>query len=74
MLFDRLDEILVRRGNHANIDGDLPGATNALDLSFFQRAEHLRLSIQAHVADLIEEDRPAVGKLELSRSAAPSRR
>ena len=37
-------------------------------------AQHLGLGLQAHVADLVEEERAAVGQLELARAAGPPRR
>ena len=49
----------------------LVGAADRLDHLFLERAQHLGLRLQAHVADLVEEERPAVGQLEL---AAPVRR
>ena len=39
-----------------------------LDDLFLQRAQHLGLRLQAHVADFVEEQRAAVGQLELAAS------
>src|SRR2546430_12623610 len=58
---------LIRRGNHAHVDGNrLPGA-DARDDALLQRAEYFRLRRQAHIADFVEEECPAIGKLELPR-------
>src|SRR5439155_16159097 len=38
------------------------------DDALFQRAQHLGLRRQAHVPDLVEKQRPAIGQLELSRA------
>jgi hypothetical protein len=37
-----------------------------LDHLLLQRAQHLGLRLEAHVADLVEEDRAAVGGFELA--------
>src|SRR2546430_9373110 len=53
---------LIRRGNHAHVDGNrLPGA-DARDDALLQRAEYFRLRRQAHIADFVEEECPAIGK------------
>jgi hypothetical protein len=41
-----------------------------LDLAVLEGSEHLRLRAEAHVADLVEKDRPAVGLCELARLLA----
>ena len=40
--------------------------TDRCEAPFVERAQHLRLRLQAHVADFVEEERAAVGLLELS--------
>ena len=57
-------EILVGRGEHAHVDVDHVLAADADDLAGLQRAEHLGLRGEIHVADLVEEERAAVGLLE----------
>ena len=42
------------------------GAADRLHRLFLEDAQHLGLRLEAHVADLVEEDRPAVGDLELA--------
>ena len=60
-------QILVGRRQHAHVDLDALRAADALHHLFLQHAQHLRLRLQAHVGDLVEEDRAAVGLLEASR-------
>ena len=65
----RLDsgrQILVRRGQNAHVHADSLGAADRLHDLLLQRTQHLGLRLQTHVADLVEEDRPAVGRLELA--------
>ena len=45
-------------------------AAHPLEGLLLQDAQHLGLGLEAHVADLVEEERAAVGQLEL---AAPPR-
>ena len=71
---DGLAEILVRRGEHAHVDVDDVLAADARDLAGLQRAQHLRLRDEVHVADLVEEERAAVRLLEEAAPLAPARR
>jgi len=48
-------EILVCRGNKADIKGHGSGATERYDLSVFQHPEHLGLTVEAHLTDLVEK-------------------
>jgi hypothetical protein len=41
-------------------------AADALERLLLERAQHLRLRLEAHVADLVQEERAAVGQLELA--------
>ena len=61
-------EILVRRGDHAHVDADRRLAADAVELAFREHAQQPRLQRERHVADLVEEQRAAVGLLE---AAAP---
>ena len=79
-LADLGQQILVRRRDDADVDVDRAVAADAGDPALLQRAEHLRLRVEAHVADLVEEERAAVGLLELpdallrrARERCPSR-
>src|SRR5262245_9172166 len=59
-------EILVRGGDQPHVDADRLVAADALELLLLDRAEQLGLRLKGHVADLVEEQRAAVGGLELS--------
>ena len=63
-------QILVGRRQHARVHLDPRRPADRLHRLLLQHAQHLGLRLQAHVADLVEEDRAAVGDLEL---AAPIR-
>ena len=65
-LVDLLLEVLVGGGDHAHVDLDRLLRADPLDLALLQHAQQLRLRAQAHVADLVEEERAAVGLLELA--------
>src|SRR5690606_19235084 len=57
-------EIDVGRGDDANIDLDSGGITDALELALLEHAQELDLQLRLHRADLVEEDRSAVGGFE----------
>ena len=59
-------EVLVGGGEHAHVDADRLVAADALELLLLQRAQQLRLRLERHVAALVEEQRAAVGGLELA--------
>ena len=65
-LLDLFLEVLVGRGDDADVDLDRPRRPEPLDLALLQDAQHLGLRLGAHVADFVEEDRAAVGLLELA--------
>ena len=65
-LGDFFRQVLVGGGHHADIDRDVLVAAHAGEFLFLQDAEHLGLGRQAHVADLVEEERAAFGLLELA--------
>ncbi len=67
-------EILVRRRDHAHVDGERPGAAHAHHLALLEHAEHLGLHGEAHVADLVEEEGPAVRPLDEPRALLDARR
>ena len=71
---DQLLEIAVGRRHHAHVDLDRLGAADALELALLQHAQQLDLHVERQVADLVEEQRAAVGQLEAARGAAPPRR
>ena len=48
-------KIAVRRHHYANIHGNRPVATHALDLIFFEDAQQLGLHHRRHIADFIQK-------------------
>ena len=66
-------EIAVRRGDDADVDLHvLAGRRGAGSISSCEHAEELHLEVQRQLADLVEEERAAVGLLE--EAAAVGRR
>ena len=57
------------RGDHADVDGVGPVAADRTHLAELQHAQELRLQAEGHVADLVEQERPAVRL----RQQAPAR-
>ncbi|OPZ05947.1 MAG: hypothetical protein BWZ08_02381 [candidate division BRC1 bacterium ADurb.BinA292] len=62
--FDHLFEVAVGRGDDADIDRDRAAAADALDFALLEDAEEFDLRGGGEVADLVEEDRAAVGQFE----------
>ena len=58
---DFLFQILVGRGDHADVDRDRSRRSHRSEALFVERAQHLGLRLQAHVADFVEEERSAIG-------------
>jgi len=50
------------------VDAPRPGAAEPLEFLLLEDAEELRLELERDVADLVEEERPAVRQLEASDS------
>ena len=65
-LLDFLFQIFVRGGNdpHVYINIGIPADTGYL--LFLQSSQHFGLGVEAHVADLVEEERSPVGEFELT--------
>ena len=59
-----MEHVFVRRRDDADIDRGVRRAADGRDLPLLEDAEHLDLSRQAHVSDLVEEERPSVDRLE----------
>src|SRR5262245_13801771 len=59
-------QVLVRGGDDADVDPDARVAADRLERLLLKDPEHLRLRLQAHVADLVEEQRAAVRRFEFS--------
>ena len=63
---NHLRHVLVRRREHAYVHLDRLVATDALYLLILEYAQELGLQAEVELADLVEEDRAAVGLLELA--------
>ena len=63
-------EVLVGGGEDPDVHLDRLRAADALQLALLQGAEDLGLGRERHVADFVEQQRAAVGLLELSELAA----
>src|SRR5439155_25580062 len=59
-------EVLVGGREDAHVDLQGAVAADPLELALLQDAQDLGLRLRPHVADLVEEERPAVGDLELA--------
>ena len=67
-------EVAIGRRDEPHVDADRPRAAEPLELLLLQDAQQLRLQLERDVADLVEEQRAAVGELEPADAAARSRR
>ena len=64
--FDGLQEIPIGRRNHPDVHLDRTRAAHAIELPVLEKPQELGLKPWLHVADLVQEDCPAVGDLELA--------
>ena len=67
---DALGQVAIGRGDHPNVDLDVPGAAHALEALVLEHAHDLALRLERHVRDLVEQEGAAVGPLE---GAGPAR-
>ena len=65
-VLDRALEVDVGRRDQPERGADRPSAADALDLALLDRAQQLGLQVELQIADLVEEQRAAVGQLELA--------
>src|ERR1700730_10483197 len=63
-LVDHLREIAVRGGDDTCVDGDGLCRADGPDLAALERAQELGLQARRHLADLVEQERPAMRFLE----------
>src|SRR2546427_744980 len=68
-LADEAGEVAVRGGDHPHVDPERVLASDPLERLLLERAQDLRLGLEAHVPDLVQEERAAVGHLELPAAA-----
>ena len=67
-------EVLVGRGQDPDVDRDRLRAADPLERHLLEHAEQLGLDLEVDVADLVEEERAAVGLLEPARRGRGRRR
>ena len=63
-LFDFLFQILVRGGNDSYVYINIGIPADTGNLLFLQSSQHFCLGIEAHVANLVEEERSPIGEFE----------
>ena len=71
---DRRVEVPMRGRDDAHVAVDRAIAADALEGALLQHPQQLHLHLQRHVADLVEEQRAALGKLEAADARASRRR
>ena len=69
-LADLVLELAVGRGDQPHVHLDRPVAADALELALLEHPQELRLQVQRQLADLVEEERAAVGELEAALALA----
>jgi hypothetical protein len=57
-------KVAVRRGHPPHVHGDRGGASEPLEPTLLEDAEEFRLEGGLELADLVEEERPAIGELD----------
>ena len=63
-------QVAIGRGDHAHIDMARALLADALELALLQHAQKLALKLERYLADLVEEQRAAVGELEPADAVA----
>src|SRR5690606_13463515 len=71
---DRLLEVAVSRRDDEDVAADRRMTADALENALLQDAQQLDLHGQAHVADLVQEERAALGNLETTFACSDSPR
>ena len=66
---DRLLEVAVGGRDHTRVDAHVALAAETREFPVLEHLEQLRLQRRVHLADLVEEDRAAMGVLELAELA-----
>jgi hypothetical protein len=61
-------QVAIRGGEDPDVDLHGARAADALELTVLEDAKKLRLEVQGELADLVQEERPAVGELEAAHA------
>src|SRR5204863_418798 len=67
LLLDRPGQVAVGGGDDTNVYPDRGGPADAVELALLQDAQQFHLRFRGQLADLVEEDGPAVGQLEAAQ-------
>jgi hypothetical protein len=62
------EEIAIGGREDTHVDGPCPGLTDATHLAFLQHLQQFHLHGRWDIADFVEEQRAAVGRLEETRA------
>src|SRR5207253_2309588 len=65
----RFLEIAIRRGDHPHVYPKRPARPYRFELLLLQNTKKLHLRLEGQLADLVEEDRAAIGELEAADAA-----
>src|SRR5437016_13845032 len=65
----RFLEIAIRRGDHPHVHPKRPARPHGFELLLLENAKKLHLRLEGQLADLVEEDRAAIGELEAADAA-----
>ena len=61
---DHRRQVAIGRGDQPDVHAQRPARADAFELAFLQRPKQLRLHVERQIADLVEEQRAAVGDLQ----------
>ena len=64
VLLDHLPQVAVGGAQHAHVGAERLGLADAADLARLQETQQLHLDVLVQLAELVEEQRAAVGHLE----------
>src|SRR5437763_622465 len=67
---DGLIELAIRRRHDPDVGGTVRRLADTPELAVLEETQQLRLSGERHLANLVEKERPAVGRLDQSRAIA----
>lgn len=68
---DFMGQILIRRRNDPDVDGDAMLTAYRTDILFLENPQQAVLQDIRHVSDFVEEQRPAIGRFKKAHFAIP---
>ena len=66
LVADVLLQVLIRGGDHADVDVDFFGRADGQEWMAFENAQQLGLAFEGQLADFVEKQRAEVGLLEVA--------